>query len=78
MLPLFDSRELASGLTQQKQIELRHLGELALGIVKEEYAAAQKGGLADADAQKRAMARLAAFDTAATIISGSTICIRKW
>jgi methyl-accepting chemotaxis protein len=54
-----DSHELASGLTQQKQIELRHLGELALGIVKEEYAAAQKGGLADADAQKRAMARLA-------------------
>jgi methyl-accepting chemotaxis protein len=54
-----DSRELASSLNQQKQIELRHLGELALGIVKEEHAAAQKGEIAVADAQKRAMARLA-------------------
>jgi methyl-accepting chemotaxis protein len=54
-----DSRELASSLNQQKQIELKHLGELALGIVKEEYAAAQKGEIAAPDAQKRAMARLA-------------------
>ncbi len=54
-----DSRELASSLHQQKQIELKHLGELALGIVKEEHAAAQKGEIAAADAQKRAMARLA-------------------
>src|SRR6186713_474393 len=57
----FGSRELASSLDQQKQIELRHLGELALGIVKEEHAAAQKGGVSEADAQKRAMARLAAL-----------------
>ena len=56
-----DSRELASSLNQQKQIELRHLGELALGIVKEEHATAQKGGVSDADAQKRAMARIAAL-----------------
>ena len=55
------SRELASSLDQQKQIELQHLGELALGIVKEEHAAAQKGGVSDADAQKRAMARVAAL-----------------
>src|SRR6186713_539727 len=55
----FGSRELASSLDQQKQIELRHLGELALGIVKEEYAAAQKGDVAVADAQKRALARVA-------------------
>jgi len=54
-----DSRELASTLNQQKQIELKHLGELALGIVKEEHAAAQKGDIAVADAQKRAMARIA-------------------
>ena len=54
-----DSRELASSLNQQKQIELRHLTELALGIVKEEHAAAQKGDLAVADAQKRALARVA-------------------
>ena len=55
------SRELASSLTQQKQIELRHLGEVALGIVKEEHAAAQKGDVSVADAQKRAMARVAAL-----------------
>ena len=53
------SRELASSLDQQKQIELRHLGDLALGIIKEEHAAVQKGGVSDADAQKRAMARIA-------------------
>ena len=52
------SRELASSLDQQKQIELRHLGDLALGIIKEEHAAVQKGGVSDADAQKRAMARI--------------------
>jgi len=56
-----DSRELASSLNQQKQIELKHLGELALGIVKKEHAAAQKGEGSEADAQKRAMAQIAAL-----------------
>ncbi|WOH64484.1 methyl-accepting chemotaxis protein [Bradyrhizobium sp. BWA-3-5] len=56
-----ESRELASSLHQQKQIELRHLGELALGIVKEEHAAIQKSGVPEADAQKRAMARISAL-----------------
>ncbi len=60
-ITLLDSRELASSLKQQKQIELQHLAELALGIVKEEHAAAQKGDIAVADAQKRAAARLAAL-----------------
>jgi methyl-accepting chemotaxis protein len=60
-IAFLDSRELASSLIQQKQIELRHLGELALGIVKEEHAAAQKGDVAAADAKKRAMARIAAL-----------------
>ena len=60
-IAVLDSRELASSLTQQKQIELKHLAELALGIVKEEHAAAQKGDIAAADAQKRAMARVAAL-----------------
>jgi methyl-accepting chemotaxis protein len=55
------SREMASSLLQQKQIELKHLGEVALGIVKEEHAAAQKGDVSAADAQKRAMARVAAL-----------------
>jgi methyl-accepting chemotaxis protein len=56
-----ESRELASSLDQQKQIELRHLGDLALGIIKEEHAAVQKGGVSDAEAQKRAMARIGAL-----------------
>ena len=58
---MLNSGELASSLEQQKQIELQHLTDLALGIVKEEHAAAQKGDIAVADAQKRAMARLAAL-----------------
>jgi methyl-accepting chemotaxis protein len=56
---VLDSGELASGLRQQKQIELKHLSDLGLGIVKEEHAAAQKGDISVADAQKRAMVRLA-------------------
>jgi methyl-accepting chemotaxis protein len=60
-ITVLDSRELASSLKQQKQIELKHLAELALGIVKEEHAASEKGGIAVADAQKRAMARLSAL-----------------
>jgi len=60
-IAFLNSRELASSLIQQKQIELRHLGELALGIIKEEHAAAQKGEVPAADAQKRAMARVAAL-----------------
>ncbi|MDO9299361.1 methyl-accepting chemotaxis protein [Bradyrhizobium sp.] len=58
-IAILDSRELASSLKQQKQIELQHLTELALGIVKEEHATAQKGEIAVADAQKRALARVA-------------------
>jgi methyl-accepting chemotaxis protein len=60
-ITVLDSRELASGLREQKQIELKHLAELALGIVKEEHAAAQKGNIAVSDAQKRALARVAAL-----------------
>src|SRR5260370_35771490 len=56
-----DARELASSLREQKEIELKHLADLAPGIVQEEHAAAQKGDIAVADAQKRAMARLAAL-----------------
>jgi methyl-accepting chemotaxis protein len=58
---VLDSSELSSGLREQKQIELKHLTELALGIVKGEYAAAQKGDIAVADAQKRALAGVAAL-----------------
>ena len=60
-IAVLDSRELASGLEQQKQIELRHMTELAVGIVKEEYATVEKSGVAVADAQKRALARVSAL-----------------
>src|SRR5512140_238678 len=58
---ILDSRELASSLKQQKQIELQHLTELALGIIKEEHAATLNGGVAADDAQKQALARIAAL-----------------
>ena len=60
-IAVLDSRELASSLKEQKQIELQHLTELALGIVKEEHAAAEKGDIGVADAQKRALERVAAL-----------------
>ena len=56
-----DSRELGTSLMQQKQLELRHVAEVALGIVKEEYGAAQKKEATEADARKRALARVAAL-----------------
>jgi methyl-accepting chemotaxis protein len=54
-----DSRELASVLREKKQLELKHLAELALVVVKEQHAAAEKGEISVAEAQKRAQARLA-------------------
>ena len=56
-----DSRELASSLVQQKQIELQHVTDMALGIIKEEQAAVKDGGPTVLDAQKRAQARVAAL-----------------
>jgi len=53
------SREMATGLKQQKQIELNHLSDLALGIVKDEYDAAQRGEITADEAQKRALSRVA-------------------
>ena len=54
----FASHQLALSLKQQKQIELRHLTDLALTIVKQEHAVAQKGKMTDAEAQKQALAQL--------------------
>ncbi|MBB5048717.1 methyl-accepting chemotaxis protein [Rhodopseudomonas rhenobacensis] len=56
-----DSHELSSGVRQQKQIELQHLADLALGIVKDEQALGQASGIAVSEAQKRAQARIAAL-----------------
>jgi len=54
----FASHQLALSLKQQKQIELRHLTDLALTIVKQEHAVAEKGKMTDAEAQKQALAQL--------------------
>jgi methyl-accepting chemotaxis protein len=48
-------------LKQQKQIELQHATEIAVSIAKDEHAAAQKGELSAAEAQKRAQARIGAI-----------------
>jgi methyl-accepting chemotaxis protein len=58
---LLDSRELSSALKHQKQMELQHLTELAVAIAKDEFAASQKGDVSAAEAQKRALARIAAL-----------------
>jgi methyl-accepting chemotaxis protein len=56
---LFEMQELRVGLENQRQIELEHLSDLALGIVTEEYAAAQRGAISVDEAKQRAAARLA-------------------
>jgi methyl-accepting chemotaxis protein len=50
--------EMGEGLRQQKQIELSHLGDLAIAIVKEEHALADKAGQPATEAQARAARRL--------------------
>ena len=50
--------ELSRALRAQKQLELTHLGEVALGIVTEEYAASQKGLESADQAKTRAINRL--------------------
>ena len=55
---MYEMNELGDTLREQKKIELTHLGELALTVVKEEHAAADKAGLSAAEAQKRAADRL--------------------
>jgi methyl-accepting chemotaxis protein len=55
---IFETSELDAGLTRQKRIELKNLGDLALSVIKEEHESARKAGLTDAEAQKRASARL--------------------
>jgi methyl-accepting chemotaxis protein len=57
----FQLSELKSGLEDQKQIELRHLGEVALHIVGDEYAQAQRGAISAEQAKTRAAARIGAL-----------------
>ena len=60
-ITFLDSRELVSSLTLQKQVELRHLTDMAIGMIKEEQAAVKAGGRTIAEAQQRALARLEAL-----------------
>jgi methyl-accepting chemotaxis protein len=53
--------EMSRALRTQKRVELTHLGELALGIVTEEYAASQKGQESADQAKRQAMNRLRAL-----------------
>jgi methyl-accepting chemotaxis protein len=50
--------EQRRGLEEQKKLELAHLGEMVISIVKEEHAAAQKGLVSEDEAKKRAAARI--------------------
>ncbi|MFT3940251.1 methyl-accepting chemotaxis protein [Rhodopseudomonas sp.] len=56
---LLASHEIATGLRQQKQVELTHLTELAIGMVRDEYEAAQRGDVGADEAQRRAQVRVA-------------------
>ena len=49
---------LGDSLKQQRQSELTHLTELALGIAQEEYATVQRSGVSDEAARKTAAARI--------------------
>jgi methyl-accepting chemotaxis protein len=60
-MTLYQTRELGEGLKSQKQIELAHLGDLAVTILKEEHALADKAGLPASEAQARAAQRLKAL-----------------
>jgi methyl-accepting chemotaxis protein len=52
-------RQLDRALEDQKRSEILHLAQVALQIVKDEYAAAQKGAQTTEQAQKRAAERVA-------------------
>jgi methyl-accepting chemotaxis protein len=53
--------ERSRGLEAQKEQQLQYLTALAVGIVKEEYDAAQRGGVTTEQAQKNAAARVASL-----------------
>lgn len=55
---LFTMRDLQISLEKQKTSELKHLTEIALGIARDEHENAQKGGISDEEARKRAAARI--------------------
>ena len=60
-IAIYQLSELKSALEDQKRVELRHLGEVALRIVSEEYAAEQQGKTSVEQAKKNAAARIGAL-----------------
>ena len=60
-IAIFQLNELKAGLEDQKKVELRHLGEVALGIVSEEQAAVKRGEATDEQAKTRAASRISAL-----------------
>src|SRR5215475_7798470 len=50
--------ELKTALEDQRRNELTHLGEVAIHIVQEEYAASQRGAISSEEAKNRAAVRL--------------------
>jgi methyl-accepting chemotaxis protein len=54
----YETREMGINLKGQKQIELKHLTEIALAAVKDEHAVAEKAGRSIAEAQARAAERV--------------------
>jgi methyl-accepting chemotaxis protein len=57
-LVVIEAREMGFGLEAQKKLELKHLAQVAIRIVKDEYAAVQAGTISTEEAQKRAAAQL--------------------
>jgi methyl-accepting chemotaxis protein len=57
-LSAFQIRQSQTALEGQKQLELKHLTEIAMSILKEEHVAATSGKATTEEAQKRAMARI--------------------
>jgi methyl-accepting chemotaxis protein len=55
----FELRQTYAALEAQKQLELKHLTEVALGILKEEHAATVGGKVSAVEGQNRAKARIA-------------------
>ncbi len=58
-LSVYQLLQLKDTLETQRSVELKHLTELAVGVVKEEYEASQKGAISAEEAKTRAAARVA-------------------
>ncbi len=57
-LALSEIQQMAEEVENQRVLELQHLTDVAVQIVKDEYAAMQAGAISTAEAQKRAAARI--------------------